>query len=115
MPASLPPPAGCRSAAAKARCWSSSDAMAFLQHRVRAVGFLHEPRKLGDIRVPLDERGLGAEARQRDAVQIPDFVADRGAMIVDEHFATIVIPGAGVPGQVDFADAVARQAGDESA
>src|SRR5262245_10352953 len=56
--------------------------------------------------VPLDEGGQRAEPAHRFAVEVPDLVANRSVVGVEQ-----VGPVVGVSGEVDLADAVAREPG----
>src|SRR5687767_2183689 len=98
---------GSRSAAANERCNSRSDAMPFLQDAPRAMALGHQFGERRNVVVPLDQRGLWAEARDRLAVQLPDFFADLRTMVVDQHAGL-----ARMAGHMDLAHARGRQARD---
>src|SRR6187401_329703 len=99
---------GSCNAAANAPCMSRSEATHLSQDLVRAPALGDERRKRGNVRVPLDESRQRAEAIHGASVQLPHGIANLRAMVIDEEVATT-----GVAGEMDFTDAIERQAFDE--
>src|SRR5215471_19615983 len=76
--------------AAKPVCCSRSDCMShprrcpLIQDLLRLRGFRQEYRERRQIRVPFDQRRHRANARERFAVQIPDWTRHRLAVSIDK-------------------------------
>src|SRR5688572_12528212 len=90
-----------RMAAANACCRSRSDATAFSQDEIRAPGLANQARELGNVRIPLNERGQRAEPLDREAVQLPDLITHRGAMVVHQYVGSVFLRNPGMSGEMD--------------
>src|SRR5262245_36185384 len=92
--------------------WSSRSAGAGIGQYVglggaSALGLGEEVLEGGNPLVPLDERRDAAEARDGGAIEVPDGVADRVVVRVEEMRAVI-----GVSGEMELSDPTGGDAGE---
>src|SRR5687768_4132109 len=87
--------------------WSSrSDSIGVLQVSIGTTRLGDEYLQRRDFRVPFDQCGYAAEPDDREVIEIPDCVANRARMRVDENF-TILVAIDAVTGEMDLLHVVA--------
>src|SRR5258708_4719123 len=82
-----------------------SDGFVTIENRLRGDCFGPKDRPIGNVAVPLDERGNSSTPSNDDLEEFPDCVGDRPVVTVDQQEVAFVVGLLGMTGEMDLADA----------
>src|SRR5260370_17839040 len=81
------------------------DALVKIEDRRRGDCLGPEDRPIGNVAVPLDERGNSSTSPKDDLEEFPDCVGDRPVVTIDQQEVAFVVGLLGMTGEMDLTDA----------